>query len=174
MPATLSRGIRAIFRTDEERRAPLNVNELIGEVLRLTHGEIQNERVSVRTELVNDLPDIMGDRVQLQLVFRNLIVNAVEAMSSVTDRERVLHISSAIAPSGVRIAVADSGTGIDPESIDRIFHTFFTTKSHGMGMGLSICRSIVEAHGGTLSASRSHPYGSIFEIDLPAAKMDDR
>jgi signal transduction histidine kinase len=110
----------------------------------------------------------------LQLVFRNLIVNAVEAMSSVTDRERVLRIKSAIVPSGVRITVADSGTGIDPQSIDRIFHTFFTTKAHGMGMGLSICRSIVEAHGGKLSASPSHPYGSIFEIDLPAAKLDDR
>lgn len=167
-------GIRAIFRKREERRAPLNVNELIGEVLRLTRAEIQSERISVRTELLNDLPDIMGDRVQLQLVFRNLIVNAVEAMSSVTDRERVLHIKSAIAPSGVRMAVEDSGTGIDQENIDHIFDMFFTTKSHGMGMGLPICRSIVEAHGGTLSASRSHPCGSIFEIDLPAAKMDDR
>jgi len=167
-------GIRAIFRKREERRAPLNVNEFIGEVLRLTRPEIQSERISVRTELLNNLPDIMGDRVQLQLVFRNLIVNAVEAMSSVTDRERVLHIKSAITPSGVQIAVGDSGTGIDQESINRIFDTFFTTKPHGMGMGLSICRSIVEAHGGKLSASRSHPYGSIFEIDLPAAKMDDR
>jgi signal transduction histidine kinase len=110
----------------------------------------------------------------LQLVFRNLIVNAVEAMSSVTGRERVLHIKSTITPSGVRIAVADYGTGIDQESINRIFDTFYTTKAHGMGMGLSICRSIVEAHGGTLSASPSHPYGSIFEIQLPAAKMRDR
>jgi signal transduction histidine kinase len=103
-----------------------------------------------------------------------LIVNAVEAMSSVTDRERVLHIKSAIMPSGVRITVADAGTGIDQDSIERIFDTFFTTKSHGMGMGLSICRSIVEAHGGRLSVSPSHPYGSIFEIDLPAARIDDR
>ena len=167
-------GIRAVFKKGEERRDPLDVNELIGEVLRLTRAEIQNERISVRTELLNDLPNVVGDRVQLQLVFRNLIVNAVEAMSSVTDRERVLHIMSAIIPSSVRITVADTGTGIDQEIIDRIFHTFFTTKSHGMGMGLSICRSIVEAHGGTLSASSSQPYGSIFEIQLPAAKMRDR
>jgi C4-dicarboxylate-specific signal transduction histidine kinase len=167
-------GIRAIFRKGEERRVPLDVNELIGEVLQLTHSEIQSGRVSVRTELINDLPNVVGNRVQLQLVFRNLIVNAVEAMSSVTDRERVLHIISAITPSGVRIAVGDSGTGIDRESIDRIFDTFFTTKSHGMGMGLSICRSIIEAHGGNLSASPSHPYGSIFEIDLPAAKIHDQ
>ena len=143
-------GIRSIFRKREERRAPLNVNELIGEVLRLTRAEIQSERISVRTELLNDLPDIMGDRVQLQLVFRNLIVNAVEAMSSVTDGERVLHIKSEITPAGVRMAVEDSGTGIDQENIDHIFDMFFTTKPHGMGMGLSICRSIVETHGGTL------------------------
>jgi C4-dicarboxylate-specific signal transduction histidine kinase len=167
-------GIRAIFRKGEERRAPLDVNELIGDVLRLTRAEIHSEQISVRTELLNDLPKIVGDRVQLQLVFRNLIVNAVEAMSSVTDRERVLHIKSAIMPSGVRVTVADAGTGIDQDSIERIFDTFFTTKSHGMGMGLSICRSIVEAHGGKLSVSPSHPYGSIFEIDLPAAKIDDR
>jgi signal transduction histidine kinase len=167
-------GIRAIFRRGEERRAPVDVNELIGEVLLLTRAEIQNERISVRTELLNDLPNVVGDRIQLQLVFRNLIVNAVEAMSSVIDRQRVLHIKSAIIPSGVRLTVTDSGIGIDQDSTDRIFDTFFTTKSHGMGMGLSICRSIVEAHGGKLSASRSHPYGSIFEIELPAAKMDDR
>src|SRR5215475_8190925 len=105
-------------------------------------------RVSVRTELIKELPNVVGNRVQLQLVVRNLIVNAVEAMSSVTDRERVLHIFSTIMPSGVRVTVTDSGTGIDQDSIDRIFDTFFTTKSHGMGMGLSICRSIIEAHGG--------------------------
>ena len=98
-------------------------------------------------------------------------MNAVEAMNSVTDRKRVLQIKSAATPSGVRIAVEDSGTGIDQENRDRIFDTFFTTKSHGTGMGLSICRSIVEAHGGTLSVSRSHPYGSIFEIVLPALSL---
>jgi signal transduction histidine kinase len=167
-------GIRAIFRKGEEQRAPLDVNELIGDVLRLTRAEIQNEQISVRTELPNALPNVVGNRVQLQLVFRNLIVNAVEAMSPVTGRERVLHIKSTMTPSGVRIAVADSGTGIDQEGTNRIFDTFYTTKAHGMGMGLSICRSIVEAHGGTLSASPSHPYGSIFEIELPAAKMRDR
>ena len=112
---------------------------------------------------------MLGNRVQLQLVLRNLITNAVEAMSAVTDRARVLHITSQRAPSGVRIAVTDSGTGIDPENVDRVFDTFFTTKSYGMGMGLSICRSIVEAHGGRLSASSAHPHGSMFEVVLPAA-----
>lgn len=167
-------GIRAIFRKGEERRVPLDVNELIREVLRLTHDEIQNGQISVRAELIKELPNVAGNRVQLQLVFRNLIVNAVEAMSSLIDRKRVLHIISSIAPSGVRIAIVDSGTGIDRESIDRIFDTFFTTKSHGMGMGLSICRSIIEAHGGKLSASPSYPYGSTFEVVLPAAMLNDR
>jgi signal transduction histidine kinase len=98
-------------------------------------------------------------------------MNGVEAMSSVTDRGRVLHISSETKPSGVRIAVADTGMGIAQENMDRIFDTFFTTKAYGMGMGLSICRSIVEIHGGQLSASRSYPHGSVFEIVLPDTKL---
>ena len=165
--------IRAIFRKGDEQRAPLDINELVREVLTLMQGEIETGQVSVQTELVSELPKVLGHRIQLQLVFRNLILNAVEAMSSVTDWGRVLHIRSEAMPSGVRIAVADSGTGIDPEIMDRIFHTFFTTKSDGTGMGLSICQSIVEAHGGQLSASRSHPHGSIFVIVLPVLKFGD-
>ena len=163
--------IRAIFRKGDEQRAPLDVNELVREVLTLMQGEIEIGRVSVQTELISELPKVLGHQIQLQLVFRNLILNAVEAMSSVTDRGRVLQIGSEAMPSGVRIAVADSGTGIDPEIRDRIFHTFFTTKSRGTGMGLSICQSIVEAHGGKLSMSRSHPHGSIFVIVLPALSL---
>ena len=165
--------IRASFRKSDEGLAPVDVNELIRDVLTLTHGVIQEGHVSVETELTNELPNVLGNRVQLQLVLRNLIVNAVEAMNSVNDRGRVLQIRSEIKPSGIRIAVTDSGMGIDPESGDRIFNTFFTTKSHGMGMGLSICRSIVEAHGGQLSASPSHPHGSMFEIILPVAKLGE-
>ena len=165
--------IQAIFRKGDEQRAPLDVNELVREVLTLMQGDIEIGRVSVQTELISELPKVLGHRIQLQLVFRNLVLNAVEAMSSVKDRGRVLHIRSEAMPSGVRIAVADLGTGIDPEIRDRIFHTFFTTKSHGTGMGLSICQSIVEAHGGQLSASRSHPHGSIFVIVLPALKVGD-
>jgi C4-dicarboxylate-specific signal transduction histidine kinase len=163
------KSIRAIFMKRDEGRARLDVNELIRDVLTLTHGVIQKGHVSVETELTNELPNVLGNRVQLQLVVRNLIMNSVEAMNSVNDRKRVLQIRSEIKPSGIRIAVTDSGMGIDPESADRIYHAFFTTKSHGMGMGLSICRSIVEAHGGQLSASPSHPHGSMFEIVLPVA-----
>jgi C4-dicarboxylate-specific signal transduction histidine kinase len=165
--------IRAIFRKSDEGRVPLDVNELVRDVLMLMQGELQNGRVSVQTALASELPSVLGNPVQLQLVFRNLIMNAVEAMSSVTDRGRVLHIRSEIKPFGARIAVADSGAGIEPESMARIFDTFFTTKSHGMGMGLSICRSIVQAHGGQLSASSSQPHGSIFEIVLPAANLGE-
>jgi signal transduction histidine kinase len=99
-------------------------------------------------------------------------MNAVESMSFITNRARVLHIRSDMPnTSNVRITVADSGAGIDPESVDRIFDTFFTTKSLGTGMGLSICRSIVEIHGGKLSACPNHPHGSVFEIVLPAAEL---
>jgi len=163
--------IRAIFRKGDEQRAPLDINELVREVLTLMQGEIEIGQVSVQTELISELPKVLGHRIQLQLVFRNLILNAIEAMNAVTDRRRVLQIRSEATPSGVRIAVADSGTGIDPEIRGRIFHTFFTTKSRGTGMGLSICQSIVEAHGGQLSMSRSHPHGSIFVIVLPALSL---
>jgi C4-dicarboxylate-specific signal transduction histidine kinase len=167
--------IRALFRKADHHKVPLDVNELIREVLRLLRGELHNERISVRTELPNEMPKVLANRVQLQLVFRNVMTNAIEAMSSITDVERVLRVTSKISdPSSVLVAVADSGTGIDPNSMDRIFDAFFTTKTHGMGMGLSICRSIVEAHGGKLSASPAHPHGTILEIILPIAKPDER
>jgi signal transduction histidine kinase len=160
--------IRELFRKDEHGKVPLDVNELIREVLRLIHGELWKERIEVRTELINELPKVLANRVQLQLVFRNLIMNAIEAMSYVTDRERVLRVrSEIIEPRSVLVSVTDSGTGIDAQSMNRIFEAFFSTKSHGMGMGLSICRSIVEAHGGQLSASTAHPHGSIFQIVFP-------
>jgi signal transduction histidine kinase len=164
--------IRAIFRKDHGEQALLDVNALISEVLRIMHAELQNERIVVQVELLDKLPGLSGNRMQLQLVLRNLIMNAVESMSFITNRARVLHIRSDMPnTSNVRITVADSGAGIDPESVDRIFDTFFTTKSLGTGMGLSICRSIVEIHGGKLSASPNHPHGSVFEIVLPAAEL---
>jgi C4-dicarboxylate-specific signal transduction histidine kinase len=164
--------IRAIFRKDHGEQALLDVNALISEVLRIMHAELQNERIVVQVELLDKLPGLSGNRMQLQLVLRNLIMNAVESMSFITNRARVLHIRSDMPnTSNVRITVADSGAGIDPESVDRIFDTFFTTKSLGTGMGLSICRSIVEIHGGKLSACPNHPHGSVFEIVLPAAEL---
>ena len=166
--------IRGIFKKDEHGKVLLDVNGVIQEVLELLHGELSSKRVSVRTKLSGDLPQISADQVQLQQVVLNLVTNAVEAMSAMSDGSRVLNISSKCGDSDeVIIAVEDSGPGIDPKDRDRIFDAFFTTKSQGMGMGLSICRSIVESHGGRLWASTRRPHGSIFYLTLPSAAAVD-
>ena len=114
------------------------------------------------------IPKTLADRTQLQQVMLNLIVNALEAMDAVTDRPRVLSITSAIDdPKGVVITVSDNGTGIEPKNMQRIFDSFFTTKVHGMGMGLSICRSIIETHDGSLLVSSGDPHGTVFQVILP-------
>jgi signal transduction histidine kinase len=124
--------------------------------------------VVLRSEPSADDRPVFGDRVQLQQVLLNLIMNAVDSMSTVTDRPKMLAISSQpIEPSGLMVAVEDTGTGLDPATADRNFDSFFTTKSEGMGMGLSICRSIIEAHGGRISASSRVPYGAVFRFTLP-------
>ena len=129
------------------------MNDAIREVIALTHGEVAKNGVVVRTQLADGLPLIQGDRVQLQQVILNLIINAVEAMSRPSDGARELLISTAPAGAGgVRVAVRDSGPGLDPAKLERLFEAFYTTKPGGMGMGLSICRSIIEAHGGQLWA----------------------
>jgi signal transduction histidine kinase len=160
--------IRAMFKKDAEARVPVDVNELIRDILALVRGQIDAQQVQLNTQLIDPLPQIVANRVQLQQVILNLVMNAIEAMSSVTDRPRVLRISSEIHnPLGLVVTVEDSGTGIDPQNRERVFDAFFTTKSNGMGMGLSICRSIVEAHGGRLSVSPSQPHGSAFQVVLP-------
>ena len=161
-------GIRAMFKKDEQVAQALDMNALIRQILRLARGQIDLERVSLYTQFIDRLPLITGNRVQLQQVLLNLIANAIEAMNSINDRPRVLRITTeAHNPPGVVVSVADSGAGIDPQNSDCIFDAFFTTKSNGMGMGLSICRSIVEAHGGRLSAAPAHPHGTVFQIFLP-------
>ena len=160
--------IQGMLKKGEEERARLDINDLIREVMRLVQGELKNRGVSSRAELANDLPRVLADRIQLRQVILNLIMNAIEAMVSVSDRARVLRVRSENhGDDGVLVAVEDSGSGIAPKDMDRIFETFFTTKSEGMGMGLSICRSIVESHGGRISASRANPRGSVFQIILP-------
>jgi signal transduction histidine kinase len=147
----------------------LGINEAILEVIALTRGEMAKNSVSVQTQLANDLPPIQGDRVQLQQVILNLMINAVQAMSAVSERSRELLIHTGKdASGGVLVAVRDSGPGLSPESFDRIFDAFYTTKSDGMGMGLSICRSIVEGHGGRLWATANVPLGAILQFALPA------
>jgi len=166
--------IRGMFKKDEHAKVLLDVNAVIREVLELLHGELSSKKISVRTKLSRELPQIMADHGQLQQVILNLVTNAVEALSANRLGSRVLHVSSKPGQSDeVIIAVEDSGPGIDPKDLGRIFDAFFTTKSQGMGMGLSICRSIVESHGGRLWASGRHPHGSIFYLTLPSAGADD-
>ncbi len=161
-------GIRTMFKKSAQERVPLNLNQLVGDVLRRSQAEAQLGRVSVKVELDEQLPLTTGNPIQLQQVLSNLVANAIDAMSSVTDRPRVLRVKSERHASGsVLVSVGDSGTGLDPENKGRIFEPFFTTKSDGMGMGLMFCRSIVEAHGGQLWATDNVPQGAIFQFTLP-------
>jgi signal transduction histidine kinase len=146
----------------------VDLNQLIRETLELVHGELQKRRIVLESELSDGLRPVLADRVQLQQVVLNLITNALEAMDNVADGSRLLRVSSTPrAPDGTLIRVADSGPGLAPKVINRIFEPFFTTKPQGMGMGLSICRSIVEAHHGRLSARHDGDPGAVFEIELP-------
>jgi signal transduction histidine kinase len=163
--------IRAMYRRETQQRGPLNINDLITDVLGHLHGELQSERIAVEVELADGLPRVLADRVQVQQVLENLIGNGIEAMRSVVDRPRLLRLAASAAESnGVLIVVGDSGPGIDPKARSRIFDPFFTTKPDGMGLGLSICRSIIEAHGGRLSASPGCPHGTVFQFTLPTGE----
>ena len=162
--------MRSMFGKDEEYDTALDANDLIQETLALVRGELQNMRIAVDLELAPQLPRVSAHRVPLQQVILNLVTNAADAMRTLTDRAAVLRVKSRPSESnGVEVTIADSGPGIDPNIIDRIFDAFFTTKSGGMGMGLAICRSIVQAHGGTLSVSPGVPDGAVFQIVLPGS-----
>jgi signal transduction histidine kinase len=161
--------IRELVKKAPLRKDGCEINGAIREVIELTRGEAVKQGVSVRTELSGGLPLIPGDRVQLQQVVLNLIVNAVEAMSGTSEGKRELLISTGKANTGdVVVAVRDSGPGLAPASLDRLFDAFYSTKSSGLGLGLSICRSIIEAHGGRLWASANAPRGALFQFTLPA------
>jgi len=163
--------LRSMFRKESSERRPLDVNSLIENVLGLTRREAQKHGVEVQVSLFEGpMPEISGDQAQLEQVFLNLIMNAIEAMGSSTSGVRTLEIKSAASDTGdVLVTVADSGPGVPVEKFDKIFDAFFTTKPEGMGMGLSICRSIVDAHGGRLWASRGEP-GLTFYVWLPGLK----
>jgi C4-dicarboxylate-specific signal transduction histidine kinase len=153
------------------RREPFDLNEAVHEVITMVGSAIDKNRVSVRTRLVDGLNPVRGDRVQLQQVVLNLILNAVEAMSLVKEGARELSISTNHGQtSDILVAVQDSGPGIDPEHLERVFAPFYTTKTSGIGMGLSICRSIIAAHGGRLWADTNRPRGAIFQFTLPAGQ----
>jgi PAS domain S-box-containing protein len=180
--------MRALFKKASTAKEPLDINEVVQEVLTLTQNELQRNRVSLRTQFANDLPLVMGDRIQLQQVLLNLLMNAIQAMSGVGEGPRELRVSSekvtgisgeseedtlednALADaewSHVLIAVRDSGPGLDPKGLDRLFDAFYTTKPQGLGMGLAISRSIIEAHGGRLWATANAFQGAVFQFTLP-------
>jgi C4-dicarboxylate-specific signal transduction histidine kinase len=163
--------IRALIKKAAPRKDDLEINEAILEVIALAHGEVLKNGVSLRTQLAAGLPLVQGDRVQVQQVVLNLIINAIEAMSGVSEGAReLLIITGKDASSAVLVAVQDSGPGPNPESFDRLFDPFYTTKPGGMGMGLSICRSIVEAHGGRVWASRTASPGVTVQFTLPVGE----
>jgi signal transduction histidine kinase len=180
--------MRALFEKASTTKERLNINEAIEEVVILAQSEVQRNRVSLQTKLANDLPLMLGDRIQLQQVILNLLINAIEAMSGVREGRRELWVSSekvtgisgesqeakfadkALADaewSHVLIAVRDSGPGLDPKALDHLFDAFYTTKPQGLGMGLAISRSIIEAHGGRLWAKANASRGALFQITLP-------
>jgi PAS domain S-box-containing protein len=161
--------IRALIKKAAPQKDRLDVNDTVLEVIALIRSELLRNGVSLQTQLAGDLPPVDGDRIQLQQVVLNLIMNAVEAMSGVNDGARELSISSGMdTANGVVIAVRDSGPGLDAQSVGRLFDAFYTTKASGMGMGLSICRSIIEAHGGRIWATGGAPRGAVFQFSLPA------
>jgi PAS domain S-box-containing protein len=165
--------IRAMVRKAPPRRDALDVNDTVMEVITLIRREVERNDIALRVELADDLPQVPGDRIQLQQVVLNLIVNAIDALKGVSPHQRELTVASTVdAASGVHVDVRDSGSGFDGRSLDRLFDAFYTTKPEGMGMGLAISRTIIEAHGGKLWASPNEPKGAIFSFRLPIDGTD--
>jgi C4-dicarboxylate-specific signal transduction histidine kinase len=162
--------VRALVKKVPARKDAVAIDDAILEVIALTRAEAANNSVSMRTQFSEGLPRVRGDRVQLQQVILNLIVNAIQAMSGIGEgaRELVIGIDAVPSEGGVRVGVRDTGPGLSPESLSRLFEPFYTTKPEGMGMGLSICRSIIEAHGGRLWAIPCEPQGALFQFTIPA------
>jgi C4-dicarboxylate-specific signal transduction histidine kinase len=163
------RRVRALAKKTDIEKVALDVNDVVRETILLVQRELISHQVLLRMELAPTLPMILGDRVQLQQVIINLVMNGIESMQSVTDRPRELVVRSCQDETQqVLVSVADCGVGISAENADRLFTAFFTTKSSGMGMGLSICRSIIDAHGGRLWATTCEPRGALFQFTIPA------
>jgi len=164
---------RQLARKAPSERILLDLRNVITDVLTLSRHESVSRRVTIRTELPNELPPVLGDRVQLQQVLLNLVVNGMDAMNTIEESKRVLIIWARCEKRDGKpeslVSVQDAGTGFNPEEVDRLFEAFYTTKPQGMGMGLAISRSIIEAHGGRLWAEPNHGPGATFLFSLPAA-----
>jgi signal transduction histidine kinase len=165
--------LRAMFKRETNQRARIDANNLVQEVLNLVDADLRSRQVTVSTELREGLPHLFADRAQLQQVFLNLFMNAIEAMRTVTDGVRLLRIRSDFIQehSGILITVEDSGPGIDSGDKKRILEPFFSTKPTGTGIGLAICQSIIESHGGHIRVSDNHPRGAIFHVALPEGEI---
>lgn len=160
--------IHGFVKKELPRTDTIDLNDAIREVIILIHAEAAKNGVTVQTSLADHLPRIRGDRIELQQVVLNLMVNAIQAMSGVVEGKRELEITTARIEGGVRVEVRDTGLGLTAESLERIFEPFYTTKAGGMGIGLSICRSIIEAHAGRLWATVCEPRGALFQFTIPA------
>jgi C4-dicarboxylate-specific signal transduction histidine kinase len=165
--------VRTLVKRQPLRVAPVDLNEIVRDVIAMVRHEVQRAGVSLRTRLAEELPAVPGDRVQLQQVVLNLILNAIEATREIEGRSRQVWVASRFErDKAVHVEVRDSGVGFAPDSQARVFETFYTTKPSGLGMGLSISRSIVEAHGGRISARPNSPHGAIFQFSLPLVSED--
>ena len=169
--------VRAMTRRTPSEKAPLQLPAIVADVITLARHELDNHSIDVRTKMSTDLPDVLGDRIQLQQVFLNLVINSIEAMAGVAEAQRILTISGeggqlGEGPAAI-ITVHDNGSGFPPDAEQRIFEAFYTTKPHGMGMGLRISRSIVEAHGGRLWAKSARGMGTTFFCLLPAGEVKE-
>jgi C4-dicarboxylate-specific signal transduction histidine kinase len=161
------RRIRTLFQKSEREKALLEINDVIDDVILLVQREVSTHGIAMRSELSRVRTAVLGDRIELQQVIINLVMNGMEAMATVKDRPRELLIRSHCKDDQVLVEIQDSGTGIAPEHAEKLFSSFFTTKPGGMGMGLSICRSIVEAHDGRLWAAANAGAGATFQFTLP-------
>jgi two-component system, LuxR family, sensor kinase FixL len=162
------RRLRLLLKKGEVQLQPIRVNEVVLEVLKLVRSDLVNQGVTARTELAPDLPALHGDRVQLQQVLLNLVMNACDAMASaVRDDRQILICTDQVGGESVRISVSDRGAGIAPENLERVFEAFYSTKPHGMGLGLAVCRTIITAHGGNLWAANNPGRGATFHLTLP-------
>jgi C4-dicarboxylate-specific signal transduction histidine kinase len=164
--------IRLLFKKDAPQRELVDVSEVIQGLIVLLHSQITRHLISVRMELAADLPRVRGDRVQLQQVMMNLMMNSIDAMRDVDGTRELTIKSHRTENEQLMVCVSDSGVGLPSKQADQIFHAFFTTKPHGIGMGLAICRSIVESHSGRLWAANNSPRGASFHVILPASSMN--